>query len=390
MGADSYEEIDGMRVIHVVPDINKEAAGPSYSVPKLCESLICAGIDVQLAVLDNPGTPVHLPYLKSFPPGLGPRRLGTSPKMNEWLKHQAGSGSVDIVHNHSLWMMPNVYPGGAARNTSCRLIISPRGTLSEYAFGRNAFQKKIFWHAFQARVLNEAACFHATAMSEYEDIRRHGFKQPVCILPNGIDVPPLEKVTNCAGRRQLLFLGRIHPIKGIDNLLHAWQLLEKTFLDWDLHIAGPDNDGYLAKMQALASELGLKRVVFVGPLFGEEKLNAYRSAELFVLPTHSENFGMSVAEALAAGVPAIVTKGAPWSGLEEQSAGWWIDIGIEPLVVCLSEILAISSIELAAKGRSGREWMLRDYSWEKIGVQLLEVYEWLLKGGETPQSVRLD
>ena len=378
-----------MRVIHVVPDINKEAAGPSYSVPKLCESLIVAGVDVQLAVLDSAGTPVHLPYLKTFTFGIGPRRLGFSPMMKSWLKQEAESGKLEIIHNHSLWMMPNVYPGNAVRDSNCRLMISPRGTLSAYAFERNALQKKIFWHVFQAPALRKADCFHATAESEYEDIRRHGFKQPVCILPNGIDVPPLEE--KLAGvRRQLLFLGRIHPIKGIDNLLHAWQAVEQKFPDWDLHIAGPDNGGYLTQMQARATQLRLERVIFDGALFGEEKLQAYRSANLFVLPTHSENFGMTVAEALAVGTPAIVTKGAPWEGLEKQGAGWWIDIGVDPLVACFEQALASTPAQLAEMGLSGREWMLRDYSWERIGEQLLEVYRWLIEGGETPSCVRLD
>ena len=378
-----------MRVIHVVPDINKEAAGPSYSVPKLCESLISADVDVQLAVLDSAGTPVHLQYLKTFTYGLGPRRLGFSPKMRRWLKQEAESGNADIIHNHSLWMMPNVYPGNAVRDSNCRLVVSPRGTLSAYALRLNALQKNIFWHLLQATALRRASCFHATAMSEYEDIRRLGFKQPVCILPNGIDVPPLEQLA--AGvRRKLLFLGRIHPKKGIDNLLHAWQALEYKFPDWDLHIAGPDNGGYLAMMQTLSNELGLKRVIFVGPLFGEAKLHAYRTADLFVLPTHSENFGMTVAEALAAGTPAIVTKGAPWSGLEKQGAGWWIDIGVDPLIACFEQALASTPVQLAEMGLSGRKWMLRDYSWEGVSAQLLQVYRWLVEGGETPLCVRLD
>lgn len=379
-----------MRVIHVVPDINKEAAGPSYSVPKLCESLICAGLDIQLAVLDRSGTPVHLPYLKTFPLGLGPRRLGVSPKMRRWLKQEVTSGRVEIIHNHSLWMMPNVYPGNAVRGSHCRLVVSPRGTLSKRASGINALQKKIFWHIFQAPVLRAATCFHATAESEYEDIRRNGFKQPVCILPNGIDVPPLVQTPN-SGRRQLLFLGRIHPIKGIDNLLHTWQALEHQFPDWDLHIAGPDTGGgYLVEMQALAKQLQLKRVVFDGPLFGKDKLRAYRAASLYILPTHSENFGITVAEALSAGTPAIVTKGAPWGGLVKQGAGWWIDIGVDPLVACLENALAASPTHLAEMGRNGREWMLRDYSWDQIGAQLSGVYRWLLEGGETPPCVRLD
>ena len=377
-----------MRVIHVVPAITEEASGPSYSVPRLCESLIGMGVDVRLAVLDWASMPVSLPYLKIFPLGFGPRRLGVSPKMRHWLKQEVTSGRVEIIHNHSLWMMPNVYPGNAVRDSRSRLVVSPRGTLSAWALGLNALQKKIFWHVLQAPALRAAACFHATAESEYEDIRRLGFTQPVCILPNGIDVPPLEE-TPKDGRRQLLFLGRIHPIKGVDVLLRAWHVVEHRFPDWDLHIAGPDNGGYLAEMQALAAQLRLERVAFRGPLFGEEKLRAYRAASLFALPTHSENFGMTVAEALAAGTPAIVTKGAPWGGLEKQGAGWWIDIGVDPLVACLEQALATSPTQLAEMGRAGREWMIRDYSWERIGAQFSGVYHWLLEGGETPQSVRL-
>ncbi|MHB8159798.1 MAG: glycosyltransferase [Thermoleophilia bacterium] len=378
-----------MRVIHVVPAITEEAAGPSYSVPRLCESLIGTGVDVELVALDWAAMPVRLPYLKTFPLGLGPRRLGVSPSMRRWLKQEVTSGRAEIIHNHSLWMMSNVYPGNSVRDSRCRLVVSPRGTLSARALGVNALQKKIFWHVLQAPALRASACFHATAESEYEDIRRLGFRQPVCILPNGIDVPSLEETPN-SGRRQLLFLGRIHPIKGIDILLHAWQAVEDRFPDWELHISGPANGGYLTEMQALAAQLRLERVVFPGPLFGVEKLRAYRAASLFVLPTHSENFGMTVAEALAVGTPAIVTKGAPWGGLEKQGAGWWIDIGVDPLVACLEQALATPPTHLAEMGRAGREWMLRDYFWERIGAQLSVVYHWLLEGGEPPPWVRLD
>jgi glycosyltransferase involved in cell wall biosynthesis len=378
-----------MRVIHVIPSITEEAAGPSYSVPRLCESLIDNDVELELVALGSVNITTNLPYLKTFPLGLGPKRLGISPKMRNWLKQEVKSGHADIIHNHSLWMMPNVYPLSAVRGSKCPLVVSPRGTLSKYALNRSALQKKIFWYLLQASVLREAKCLHATAESEYEDIRRLGFKQPVCILPNGIDVPPLvEKVSG--GRKQLLFLGRIHPIKGIDNLLHAWQAVEHRYPEWDLHIAGPDNGGYLAKMQALAKELQLSRVVFAGPLFGDDKLRAYRKANLYVLPSHSENFGMTVAESLAAGTPAIVTKGAPWGGLEEEKAGWWVDIGVKSLVDCLDQALSMLPEQLAEMGNAGREWMIRDYSWERIGLELKGVYRWLLEGGELPSSVRLN
>jgi glycosyltransferase involved in cell wall biosynthesis len=378
-----------LKVITIVPTISEEADGVANVVRNLCKSMAASKIDVRLATLDWTPMTDYPGYLKSFPLGLGPRRLGRSPQMRRWLQAEVKSGTVDIIHNHSLWMMPNVYAGISVLDSSCRLVISPHGTLSTWALKHNALQKKIFWHILQAPVLRSAACFFATSESEYKDIRRLGFRQPVCILPNGVYVPPLEKIPNNS-RLQLLFLGRLHPIKGIDILLHAWQIVENQFPDWDLLIAGPDNDSYQATMQVLAKQLQLKHVVFTGPLFGEEKLRAYRAASLFVLPTNSDNFGMTVAEALAAGTPAIVTKGAPWGELEKRGAGWWIDIGVDPLVACLEQALATTPEHLAEMGRAGRDWMLQEYSWEPIGGQLSAVYHWLLEGGVPPTCVRLD
>ncbi len=377
-----------MRVIHVVPAVSNEAAGPSYSVPRLCESFLAAGLDVTLATLNwSPGAPTR-PYQKKFPLGFGPRQLGVSPQMRDWLVEEVRSGRTDLIHSHSLWMMPNVYTGRARRAGRTRLVVSPRGTVSQWALAWRAYRKKIFWSLCQERALRAADCFHATSEEECADLRRLGFAQPISMLPNGIDVPPLAKAAP-GRRRRLLFLGRIHPIKGLDVLLRAWQTAQHRFPDWDLHVAGPDNSGHLAEMRDLSARLGLERVAFLGPLFGEEKRRAYREAELFVLPTLSENFGMTVAEALAAGTPAIVSKGAPWGGLERMGAGWWIDIGLEPLVAVLERALAASPETLAAMGRAGRDWMLQDYEWESIAAQHAAVYRWLVGGGAAPACVRL-
>jgi glycosyltransferase involved in cell wall biosynthesis len=130
-----------------------------------------------------------------------------------------------------------------------------------------------------------------------------------------------------------------------------------------LIIAGPDNEGHLARMQALARDLKLERVHFVGPLYGRDKWLAYRNSELFVLPTYSENFGLAVAEALAAGTPAIVTRGAPWEGLEKHEAGWWIDIGLEALIAAFERALNLPRKELRLMGERGRRWVASEYSW---------------------------
>lgn len=309
--------------------------------------------------------------------------------MRRWLVEQAKDGKCDLLHNHSLWMMPNVYPGHVASRFKLPLLVSPRGTLSDWAFTSGSWTKRIFWPLMQRPALVGATCFHATAVSEYEDIRRMGFRQPVAIIPNGVDIPALANETTC-GMRTLLFLGRIHPIKGLDMLLPAWAAVQARFPDWRLRITGPDN-GYLSQARNLASALGLQRVEFSGALYGEEKWHAYQDADLFVLPTYSENFGMSVAEALAAGTPAIVTQGAPWSGLVTEKAGLWIEIGLDPLVAALEALLLHSHDELSAMGQRGRAWMERDYSWTYIGQQMAGVYAWLLGHTSTPPScLRLD
>lgn len=386
LGQNCRRDLDRMRVIHVVPAITNEASGPSYSVVRLCESLIAQGQDVRLAALDWAPMASSPAFLKTFPFGLGPRRLGRSPELRRWLSAMAESNTVDLIHNHSLWMMPNIYPGPVATRHAIPLIVSPRGTLSEWAMRSGSVVKRVFWPLLQRPALTTTNCFHTTAVSEYEDIRRMDFRQPVAVIPNGIDIPsPIPKVRGDS--RTLLYLGRIHPIKGLDMLLPAWRAVQDRFPEWRLRIVGPDNGGYLIQMQQLASELKLQRIEFAGPLHGEAKWCAYGQADLFVLPTYSENFGISVAEALAAGAPAIVTKGAPWRGLANQGAGWWIDIGVDSLVACLEDALSRSSGDLADMGLRGRNWMAAEYSWPHVAQQMAETYRWVLEGGNKPEWV---
>ncbi|MCP9468681.1 MAG: glycosyltransferase [Nitrospira sp.] len=376
-----------MRAIHTVASITYEAGGLSYSVVRLCESLLKEGHAITLSVLNDPPRPSFPHFVKAFPVGAGPRRLGRSPAMARWLVQQTRSQPMDILHSHSMWMMPNVYPGGIARRHRIPLIVSPRGTLSPWAMASGSFVKRFFWPLVQKPAISMAACFHATAESEYEDIRRLGFRQPVAIIPNGVDIPePIPKREQPL--RTVLFLSRINPKKGLDLLLPAWQAVQDRFSDWRLVIAGPsDSRGYLEKMQALAARLKLERVEFIGEVKGAQKWETYSQADLFVLPTHSENFGNVVAEALASGIPAIVSKGAPWAGLVEKQAGWWIEIGVAPLVDCLTQALALPPNQLCEMGKRGRRWMEDEFSWDSLGLKMARTYEWIVHGGSKPEWV---
>lgn len=378
-----------MHSIHVVPTIDNEASGPSYCVTRLCQSLLAAGHPTRLGVLEPLPAGPGYEFATAFPYGGGPRRLGISPTLRDWVREEAHNGGIRILHNHSLWMETNVYAATAARGTACRLVVSPHGTFASRALNRSGLVKKALWPLFVSRATRGVAAFHATAWHEYADIRARGFREPVAILPNGVDVP--EALPNVHGsRRQLLFLGRIHAIKGIDRLLSAWAALQDRHPDWDLVLAGPDEAGHLAKMERLAAELRLQRYAFVGPRYGDDKLAAYRAADLYVLPTLSENFGMTIAEALAAGTPVVTTKGAPWESLETERAGWWIDHGVEPLIAALDAAMSETPEQLETRGSRGRAWMARDFSWNRIAADMADFYAWLADGGSVPPFVKLD
>ncbi len=375
-----------MKLVHVVPHIDQEAAGPSYSVPRLCQSLAICGNEVELTCLaargNIPGVALDLhpqwPILSRF---------AVSSSLARALGHKAQE--VDIVHNHSLWSMVNVAAGWVVPGRRAKLVTSPRGTLSTWALSRSRGVKRVLW-PLQRRALSRADLLHATSEVELQEIRAQGFTAPVAVVPNGIDLPDLPLLRPDTGVRTLLFLSRIHPTKGLDRLLQAWAQLQPVHPQWRLVIAGRGEQAHMHEVQSLAAALGVRHVAFPGPLYGDAKAQAYFEADLFVLPTHSENFGMVVAEALAHGCPAMVSRGAPWPGLEPEGCGWWVDNSVQTLTAALDTAMQLPPEQLATMGLLGRAWMERDFGWATIGQKMDAAYRWLLAGGERPAWVRMN
>jgi glycosyltransferase involved in cell wall biosynthesis len=226
---------------------------------------------------------------------------------------------------------------------------------------------------------------------ELAHVRAYGLRNPVAVVPNGVDVPTGPTRQPCpSGRRRVLFLSRLHPKKGLAFLLRAWGELAPRHPAWELVVAGPDEVGHRAEMQELAAELALPRVTWHEPVAGAAKDALYRSADLFVLPTHAENFGLVVAEALAQGVPVVTTRHAPWAGLETHACGWWIDLAHSPLVEAMGQGMRLDDATRAAMGARGRAWMQRDFGWDAVARQMVEVYRWVVGGGAPPACVVTD
>jgi glycosyltransferase involved in cell wall biosynthesis len=346
--------------------------------------------NIKLAVLDCGHLNKRIPFLIQYPRNFGLKRFGYSTAMKNDVVNMAKKGQIQLIHSHGLWMMPNIFPGKISKNYNIPLVVSPRGTMSEWAFQSGlVLIKKLVWNFWQKNCLESVSLFHATAFSEYEDIRRLGFKQPVAIIPNGVDIPKsyttMQNFNN--SNRTLLFLGRIHPKKNVEMLLNAWNRIATQYPEWSLQITGPCNNQHAKRLQLKVDNLNIKRVRFTGVLNGDDKWRAYCQSDLFVLPTHSENFGMSVAESLASGTPVIVTKGAPWGELEIKRAGWWIDQGEDELVMALHNALSKSKKELSLMGENGREWMKEDFSWESISQKMSDSYQWLLNDEKKPSWI---
>ncbi len=370
-----------MRVIQIISSVANEAAGPSYSVTRLAQALAAHGLNVDLmssgiASSTGEGNLRTQIFKQDFTSVPLLKKLCFSRALGDAIARSAADGAV--LHGHGLWLMPNVYPGWNAAHHGRPLIVSPRGMLGKAALKFSNGRKKVFWALAQRHVLEVAKCLHATSVQEFEDIRAFGLKAAVAIVPNGIDVPVMDEA-GCVqqrGIRTLLYLGRVHPKKGIDRLIRAWSHVEAAYPDWRLRIVGPSEGGHGEVLRGIAASLGLSRIQFEDGLYGKAKLAAYREADVFVLPTLNENFGMTVAEALANATPVISTKGAPWKGLVDNACGWWIDHGVEPLAATLAEAMALPRAALDEMGARGRAWMARDFSWDRIAAEMVDVYRW--------------
>ncbi len=397
-----------MKIIQCISSLKKKGGGTTFFVSDLSYELGKNGIDVSLISQfsknkDPTFRDLYLPVqekvkieFSDYEKNIFNKIFATSyrSKLIESIEK-----NVNLIHITGLWEPSTHAAFSLARKYSIPTIVSPQGMLEPWAINNNFYKKKIAWYLYQQNDIKLANVIHATAEQEAENLRRLGFKQPIAIIPNGVNIANYNLSQKYSDKelhqkfsqkknekRKLLFLSRIHPKKGLIELVEAWERLKPN--NWEVIIAGPDERGHKKEVEDLIIEKKLSQYFeFVGPVDGKFKYDLYRSSDLFVLPTYSENFGIVVAEALMSELPVITTKGAPWEGLIKNKCGWWIDVGVDPLEKVLKEAFSISPENLKEMGKRGKKFAEKNFGYPIIAKKMLDVYKWMLDNKKKPSFI---
>lgn len=386
-----------MKVVHIVDAMNKNMGGPTFSVAELTQMLIKQDVAVDLFSVDYPflGECVYPKGVQTYyfkGNRLGQYCAGINLSLRNKLFQQT---HVDLIHHHGIWRYTQIDAKQFAQKNNIPFVLSPRGMLEPWALSYKAFKKNIAWKLWQKKCLDAVTMFHATAETERDSIRRLGFTQPIAVIPNGIQMPLEDKKINqemleqkfpdLKNKKWLLFMSRIDVKKGIDQLLLVWKDLHQQYPEWQLILAGPENDDYHQVLKKFITQHQLTScVTFVGMLSGLLKECVLQNAQIFVLPTHSENFGRVIAEALSYQVPVITTKQTPWQDIEQYRCGWWIDDDSRALKKALIEALDLPVDIRKDMGYRGRDLIKTKYSLSASVLHMKQAYQWLLGHDNKP------
>lgn len=393
-----------MNILQITSSISRSSGGVGPVVKNLVASLRRASCKVTLCCLLEDGSFDQLPSNKGFeivaelPSKFG--FPGGSRKLTKRLRKIVPD--TDILQCNCLWESCLWSAAGIAKKNGKPYIVTPHGMLDPWAINNSKWKKKIAGLLFVNKYLKNAACIHALCESEYQSIRAYGLKNPVTIIPNGIDLPEIKEDLAVPWQEQIpkdkkvmLFLGRIHPKKGLENLIKAWALLKQSAIrsqqsGWILVIAGWDQNRHENQLKQLVKQLDRQTdVLFLGPVFDDKKKACLQNAEAFILPSFSEGLPMSVLEAWSYNLPVIMTKFCNiLEGFEAKAA---IEIQPEPDSIAeeLAKFIELPESELKLLGQNGLELVKNKFSWSQIAAQMVEVYKWILSQGDKPECVKL-
>lgn len=317
------------------------------------------------------------------------KQLGFSTDIHRLVKNE----HADIIHQQGIWM----YYSYATlvekqKNPQCKVIIEPHGMLDPWAVKNSSWKKEIVKFLFENKNLKTADCIHALCQSEYESIRKYGLKNPVAIIPNGITLPSNPQYEREHEKKVLLFIGRIHPKKGIKELILGLAIIKAQqpalFKSWVVYIAGWDQNGHINDLIGIVEKYNLQEnVKFIGSLYGEAKERELCCANAFILPSFSEGLPMSVLEAWAYELPVVMTEYCNIPEGFTNNCAIRIAPSADDISRKLISFFRLSDMDRIRMGKNGWDLVSRNFTWEVIAKKTLELYRYLLGEGSKPSFV---
>jgi glycosyltransferase involved in cell wall biosynthesis len=370
-----------LRIVHVCAYFAPAFVygGPPRSVLALCRAQRDAGADVRvvttsangdgevseevIARAEYEGIPVR------YCSRAWPRSIFYAPSFSSVVATELRD--ADVLHIHGLWNAAVWSAAAAARHQQRPYLLSPRGMLAPAARAHDAWRKRLVYPLADRRVIRDAARLHATSQLEFDELTRLTDPDRVVFVPNGVELP---RVGVSHERAPLvLFLGRIHPIKRLDLLADAFGRVRQQHADAHLVIAGPDEDGHRAQVAPLFTPFG-DAVTWTGRVDETGKRELLNAAAVLVMCSDAESFGMSVAEAMAAGTPVVVTRTCPWPDVESHRTGFWVEQTPDAVAAGVNAVLSDRSTarEMGCRGRS---LVASQYSWPHAASALINQYQ---------------
>jgi glycosyltransferase involved in cell wall biosynthesis len=392
-----------MKIAYLLNSVSRKAGG-LFEICKRLAQTTCREKEIVVLGMEDEFTKTDViqwaPLRPTVFPPVFARSFGYALGYSQYLAEVC----PDIAHVHGLWTYPSFAGYRWHRRTKRPLIYTAHGMLAPWALRNSAWKKRLVRALWEDAAHRSAACFHVNSEAEHLTLRRHGLRIPICIIPNGIDLPAGQSsevsslVSDLAsvarGKNLLLYLGRLHPKKNLLNLIRAWKEALNShpsiLNSWMLAIAGWDQGGHEAQLRQLTTDLRLlTSVIFLGPRFGADRDACYRACDAFVLPSLSEGLPMTVLEAWAYAKPVLMTSECNLP--EGFVAGAALQTGTtsKQIAARLKQLIEMSDDDRKAMGARGRALVAETFSWPRIGEQMRWVYEWVLGGGTAPETIRL-
>ena len=420
-----------MDIAFITPSVSRTAGGIFEIERRLGQSLNeLPGTRVSVHGLRDAHTVNDLapwqPLIPKIYPVSGPRAFGFSSQLKSAFMRE----EADVAHLHALWMFTSVVVHRWGQKRQRPYIVTPNGMLEPWALRNSAWKKRLAGLLYERSMLNGAACIQANTEKEAADIRAYGLTNPIAIIPNGIDLQKAGSLQSVVvssapwagmiepGKKVLLFLSRIHPKKGLPNLLRAWaenckaESRNQKAGEWVLAIAGWDQGGHEVELKQLATELGipsadvreqgvgsrdpgaprstlhaLSSVLFLGPQFKENKAACYAQCDGFILPSFSEGVPMVVLEAWVNGKPVVMTPECNLPAGFARGAAIRIETDAASIARGLAEFFNLSAADRAVMGANGERLAREQFAWPHLASEMRQVYEWMLGGGPPPGCV---